>query len=787
MTNREKSFRSNRIAVCCLALCLIASVRARAFEAGAAKVEITPPLETPLNGYGDRQGRGAIAVHDPVWARSLFISDGTTSVLLVNTDLCVINRELRDAVLKLAPAEVPKENIFLTATHTHSAQGGMSHLLVYRTVSGRFMPEVLESTAQKIAESMQSALASRKRATIGFDVTSQDNLTENRRVPGGPVDPQIGVIRVDDSDGNTIAIIGNMAAHPTTVEGADKFSISADYPGVFYNAIEAQSAPGCVAMFLNGAEGNQRPANPEKLSGWAHTEWVGNQLAAKVMEVASKITGVEAQLHVQRSTPELPRTIASSFVPATTDLATLEVDDLLLTFVPGEPCVEIGLELRRMAQARGYKAQLTVGLANDHLLYFVPRELYSTPSYECGMNMYGPAIDRWLYREFDALMSKGKPATSKPPAPESAAKIDIENGTGLKVQGSRYAIGYQRGAALADQLKEAYANKIVSRCEDGSWIPSSGMWTYAPSFLDLTPVALWRLSIGARPMLATLSNETLDTLEGIADGAGLPFDAVWLMQCAPTIAAGESIEALYQSPFCTMVAITGERAGSDQVLVGRNFDWIDAENPVVVDADPENGMRYVQVGFSWTAGAYTGMNEAGLAVAIERVESAGLPALNGPPIDMIMQEALMRDRSVAEVLTRLETVPHLRGYHVLIADAIPENARVVELGESRVTRVPSSGILLGANFPPTSVTDADYRYRRIDTLLRAKRSFESDALARIMSDKEPGRAAQQTILNAQTRHSVVMEPRFKRIHLAFPDENGKLGTPLTISLRKTTP
>ncbi|MBM3290092.1 MAG: hypothetical protein FJY92_08075, partial [Candidatus Hydrogenedentes bacterium] len=597
-----------------LLLSCCAALRALAFEAGAAKVEITPPLETPLNGYGDRMGRGAVAVHDPVWSRCLFMSDGKTPVLLVNADLCIINRELRDRVLELAPPEVPKENIFLTATHTHSAQGAMNRALVARAVSGRFIPEVLDATAQKIAESMQGALANRRRATAGSDVTTQDGLTENRRVPGGPVDPQIGVIRVDDSDGNAIAILGNMAAHPTTVGGADKYSVSADYPGFFYAAVEAQAGEGCVAMFLNGAEGDQRPGNPQGLEGWARTEWIGQQLAAKVMETASKITCGEPELRVRRAAPELPRTMASAIMPPTTDLATLEIDDLLMTFLPGEPCVAIGLELRRIALARGYKAHFTVGLANDHLLYFVPRDAYAAPSYECGMNMYGPGIDRWFYTQFDALMTRGD-AKAAPAVAGDAAKQTIENGTAIQVRGTAYDTGFQQGAAFAAELRRAYEDRVVARCRDGAWIPKSGWWTYAPGFIDLSPLALPRLGIGARPMLASLSNETLDAIEGLADGAGIPFDAAWLLQCGPAMAEAESIDPVYRAPFCTMLAITGARAGPDQVLVGRNFDWPVAETPVVVDADPKGGMRYVQVGFAETLGAYTGMNEAGLAVA----------------------------------------------------------------------------------------------------------------------------------------------------------------------------
>ena len=46
-----------------------------------------------------------------------------------------------------------------------------------------------------------------------------------------------------------------------------------------------------------------------------------------------------------------------------------------LTFIPGEPCVEIALELRNRALARGYKAQFTVGLANDYVMYFTPKQL----------------------------------------------------------------------------------------------------------------------------------------------------------------------------------------------------------------------------------------------------------------------------------------------------------------------------------------------------------------------------------------------------------------------------
>src|SRR5690606_6991202 len=124
---------------------------------------------------------------------------------------------------------------------------------------------------------------------------------------------------------------------------------------------------------------------------------------------------------------------------------------------------------------------------------------------------------------------------------------------------------------------------VVAPCRSGDWIPETGLWPWAPPFVDQTPLALPRLAIGARPMLAGLSPARFEEIEGIADGAQLPFDAVWLMQCAPTYAARGDKSALYRSPFCTMVAVTGDKAGADNCMVGRNFDWSEPETPVIFD------------------------------------------------------------------------------------------------------------------------------------------------------------------------------------------------------------
>lgn len=753
-----------------------------AFEAGAAKVEITPPLGTPLNGYYDRLGRGALSVHDPVWVRCLYANDGETGILLLNADLCIINKELRDRVIELAPDYVPPEHIFLTATHTHSAQGAMCRGLLARSISGRYMPEVLEATAQRFVDAMHAAYTNRKRATIGYGTATDDSLTENRRDPEGPIDEQIGVIRVEDADGNAIAIAANLAAHPTTVGGDDMYAISADYPGVFYNEVERLAEPGCIAMFLNGAEGNQRPANPGNTSGWARTESIGKTLAAITMEVAAEISCSEAQLQVGFSTPSLPPTIASSLMPHSTFLQTLEIGNLLLSFFPGEPCVEIGLELRRQARGRGYANQFSVALANDHLLYFVPTELYGTLHYESGMNMYGPHIDRWFYTEFGKLMSKGEPGETRA-APEQIEVTSQDGIPSIRLEGDSYSRGYRRGAAFRDAIREAYENYVVAPCRSGEWIPESGLWALAPSFVDQTPLALPRLAIGARPMLAALTTDAFDEIVGLADGAQLPFDAVWLVQCATTYSSRSDRVGMYRSPFCTMAAVTGDRAGADDCVVGRNFDWPRADSPVIVDARPAGKRRYVTVGFPWDIGTFTGMNDAGVVVAVERVESQGEPSLDAPPIETLLAQVLQESANVEDATTLIQSIAATRGYHILVAGPVGSEARVLELGARVVSREPVEGVLLGTD--PASGDaegDAGIRYARMAELLSTERIVSEKEMMAFLSDREPGRTGQATIRNEQTRYSVVFEPKARAIHITTFETADASGQTTTLSL-----
>lgn len=758
-----------------VALLLGAAVplRAHAFEAGAAKQEITPPVGAPLNGYGNRMGRPSISVHDPLWARALYLDDGTTRLFLVNADLCFINPELRARVLEIAPPEVPKENIILTATHDHSATGGMCRKYPLRFVAGAYSQALVDHTAKNIVAAMRAAYDARKRAAIGFGTTTQDNLSRNRRVGDGPIDPQIGVIKVDDADGNPIAAVTNFTGHPTYVPDADLYVISADYPGIYYNEMERLAGGGCVALFLNGAEGNQGVGNPENKDGWARLESIGRLLAEKANTLRTKIDCSEVPLRLVSAQPELPLSLAG-FQPRNVLLQVLEIGDLAMCFVPGEPVVEIGLELRKRALERGYKAQFTIGLANDYLNYFVTRELYPGFYYETGMSFFGPGMADWFYHNFATLYSKGA-APEVPKLATAPAKQVLGGAEHVVLSGTPREMGQQRGQVFADDIRAKYNERIHEPVKTGAAFPSAMPWGVIPDFVDMTPLAPALMGGAMRPRLTGISPELYAEVEGLAEGAGLPFDAAWLLQNARETALRQDKAPLFAAPLCTMAAVAQPEGG---LLVARNLDWDKPELSVITEYVPEAGLRFLQVGFGWNAGVFTGMNEAGLVLCVEHVEGLGEPDLQVPPIEMHLRDVLATKGTAADAVAALRAVPGQRGYHVLVAGpgANGFESNVIEYGKEVVVRAPEDGVLLGVSpVNPSDDDDALIRHARVADLLATSPARGVETLQKILTDSESGRAAKAQIWNPNTRHAVVFDPQHKTLYVSIPKADGTPG------------
>jgi hypothetical protein len=271
----------------------------------------------------------------------------------------------------------------------------------------------------------------------------QAHFARNRRrpwdgmgEPPGPVDPDVTVLRVDDADGQVLAVLFHYAAH-AVVLGSENRALSADFPGAAIAAWE-RLHPGATALFVNGCFGN---INPLQHGGFDLVEEYGRQLAEAVETTSAGIvTSGDATLAVRSVEVEVPlrpfptveeaeRQVAEAEAriraasppltpvqqqiammyprearhlsrrppgPRRTEVQALRVGDAAFVGLPGEAFVELGLDLK----ARNpFAATAVVGLANDELGYLPTQAGFAEGGYEtqtCRWSQVAPGAGELL-------------------------------------------------------------------------------------------------------------------------------------------------------------------------------------------------------------------------------------------------------------------------------------------------------------------------------------------------------------------------------------------------------
>jgi neutral ceramidase len=228
------------------------------FQAGVAITDITPPVGIPLVGFA---GRGpSIGTHDPLKAKVLVVTDGTSSAAVVSCDLIGLGAEVVEEIRKqvAACAEIPPENITISCTHTHYGPDA------YRDTSSDMVMVYQANLKYKIAGAVFEALARMRPVKLGVgwgesDIginrreRSPDGTTVLGQNPEGPIDREVGVVRIDALDGDPIAVLASFATHPVSQSSRMRM-ISADFPGVACDVVTQLTDSPC--LYLQGACGN---------------------------------------------------------------------------------------------------------------------------------------------------------------------------------------------------------------------------------------------------------------------------------------------------------------------------------------------------------------------------------------------------------------------------------------------------------------------------------------------------------------------------------------------------
>ncbi|MBN2129361.1 MAG: neutral/alkaline non-lysosomal ceramidase N-terminal domain-containing protein [Sedimentisphaerales bacterium] len=438
----------------------VCSVGRASLKGGCATVEITPPLGIVLIGS---KGQPSDSVMDPLHARAMVLGDGRRTIAIVSAELLYTPlEEITGPVRAIVTAEtgIPPENVMVCAVHTHSGPEVFTRSKVPN--EGRLPAEQIDRTYQealvkKMASCVRVAQRHMQAVRIGTAAGRLPEIVYNRRPRNengrvemaftlppevtatqqtqtdanghvhsvftlppeqpartfGPIDPNVYVLRMEDTAGRIVGSLVDFGCHPVCVYPYESTAISADYPGHTTRAVER--ATGGISLFALGLAGNAVPLT----RGVEPCAQMGKRLGAEAVKQLGQIAATDdVTLDALRREVTFPLAKSpaaesgGSDTPetVTTELQVLRLGDIYILGLPGEVLVEVGLAIHSKA---GLKNLLIVTLANDAIGYVCHRAAYEEGGYEPGSGTnLAPGAGEIMVEQALALLAEARQASA---------------------------------------------------------------------------------------------------------------------------------------------------------------------------------------------------------------------------------------------------------------------------------------------------------------------------------------------------------------------------------------
>ncbi len=442
---------------------------------GVAEADITPPMGFPISGYyHERLADGTI---DPLKAKAVVFRQGEKSAAFVVADLTGISRDLCLEVRRRVSRStgIDESHVVVSGTHSHTAPDYTSHLYHHLAKSPEkrdpksYPAKLLNGLVRAIEQANNAAVpakieagAGQQELPVAFNrrfvmkdgsVRTWQNLSNPNVVrAAGPIDPEIGLLKVSSEDGTTNGVISNFALHLDTVGGT---RWSGDYPYFIEQKVRKAIGNEVVSVFGIGTCGDINHSDPSRKER-NKTDLIGNSLGEAITKALPKLQAIESlTLKVNTTTVNLPLQEVSKqeleraqeLIPIAKgggkvdffdlvsaykaimidqmrntpsivnsddflswglthewtgigDSLPVEVttitlgDDAAIVFLPGEVFVDLGLAIK---QASPYRTTLIIELSNCVETAYIPtRAAYAGGSYEVTNSCVQPGSGEML-------------------------------------------------------------------------------------------------------------------------------------------------------------------------------------------------------------------------------------------------------------------------------------------------------------------------------------------------------------------------------------------------------
>ncbi len=330
----------------------------------------------------------------------------------------------------------------------------------------------------------------------------------------------------------------------------------------------------------------------------------------------------------------------------------------------------------------------------------------------------------------------------------------------MSLEGSSHEIGVQHGKKLRE-LIAAYYSYCHTTLSD---VPE-----------DSVKKTLSSVEGGLRKGYP----EALEELQGIAEGAGLSYEDVLLMNFASEVRS--------QMPSgCTMFSAVGEAAETGQPVMGKTRDMasqIYFPFQIAMNIRASGRFRvFLAEAFSGMAVTGCGLNEHGLAVTLSIIMSVeDADDTVGVQRAFLARLVLEQCRDVEEALAVFSKNDlAYQGANFLICDATGGCALIEKSHRHQAVIRPAKGVIASTNhftspkmskFGKTAGQSSKDRLTRMETLLKSSwGSIDFETAKRFLRDHAHGldgnSICRHTLTRANTVQAYILEPGSKSVFIA---------------------
>ena len=263
------------VAALVLSLCACAggeSAEKSGLYVGYSRKDITPNYQVHLAG-GDWKSRTSTGFIDPITITCIAFTEGDQTLLMFTMDFLGSNQIFVDAAVEQISGQtgVPKENIWMNATHTHSS------VAIYTDWDK--VPQYRDTFNKAAVKAATDAIADQAKAEAyygGVDAPGMAYVRHYKMADGTvaganfgsfstdivshtiEADTELQLVRfVREGENKKDVLMMSFPAHCTLNQNSSQ--LSADYPGPARMAIESQGD--YLVAFFQGASGDQVPSS----------------------------------------------------------------------------------------------------------------------------------------------------------------------------------------------------------------------------------------------------------------------------------------------------------------------------------------------------------------------------------------------------------------------------------------------------------------------------------------------------------------------------------------------